>query len=367
MRKQFKNIAMGLTMAMAVSAAAPAAQTAYAGTEVYSVTLGTSEQRAISEVALEVGEVLDLNFYGVKDWNKNQANYKCKWTANGDAVTVTNWGVVTAVKGGTAVVSLSIKDTVTGIFHDVAATTVTVPEEAGKTEEPTTGAESTETEEIITLTGAEAFYYTDKDGEIWIAGLKETVSGDFDSYEEELEAQMQQKKHVVIPDEIDGMPVTGISEYAFYRCSDILSVVLPKNLKEIGTDAFNGCSSITSIEIPEGVTEIPYWGFAGCEALETVKLPSTLTYVGPQAFYNCTSLKNLVLPEGLTEIGEYAFASCTSLESLEIPSTVTYMCMWSGGEGNIFWGWTENQVIYVTAGSYAEECLKECGIPYQVK
>ncbi|MGN0506068.1 MAG: hypothetical protein ACI4FZ_05860 [Lachnospiraceae bacterium] len=139
MRKQVKNIALGLAASMLVSMAAPAMQTAYAGTEVYSVTLGTAEQRSMTEATLEVGETIDLNFYGVKDWGKNKQNYQCKWSVDGDSVTVNGWGVVTAVKGGTAVVSLSIKDTVTGISHDVKSTefTVIAEEVAEPTTEPT--------------------------------------------------------------------------------------------------------------------------------------------------------------------------------------------------------------------------------------
>ena len=91
MRKQFKQIAVGLSLAMAVSMVAPATQTIYAATTAYNVTLGTPERREITEETLKVGEKIDLNFYGVKDWNQNKANYKCKWSVSGDAVTVVFW------------------------------------------------------------------------------------------------------------------------------------------------------------------------------------------------------------------------------------------------------------------------------------
>lgn len=137
MRKQFKKVALGLACAMAIAVTAPAAQTSYAGTTVYEVTLGTPERRAITEESLKVGETIDLNFYGVKDWNRNKDNYKCKWTASGDAVTVNNWGVVTAVKSGTAVITLTVTDKVTEVSHNIAPTTITVVAEPTATPVPT--------------------------------------------------------------------------------------------------------------------------------------------------------------------------------------------------------------------------------------
>lgn len=147
MRKQFKKIALGMTCAMAVSMAAPA-QSAWAADEVYSVTLGTAEEREITEKTLALDESFDFNFYGVKDWTKNKENYKCQWSVEGDAVTVSKMGVVKAVKGGTAKVSLSITDTVTGVAHNVTPVTITVPEE--KKEEASV-AENREVEKFVTL------------------------------------------------------------------------------------------------------------------------------------------------------------------------------------------------------------------------
>ena len=37
--------------------------------EVMNVTLGTPENKSITEHTLKIGEEIDLNFYGVKDWS----------------------------------------------------------------------------------------------------------------------------------------------------------------------------------------------------------------------------------------------------------------------------------------------------------
>ena len=128
MRKKFRKIALGLSLAMMISSMTSIVQTTYAADTQYVVTLGTPTCKEITEKTLEIGKRIDLNFYGVKDWTRNQKNYKCKWTATGDAVIVNNWGVVVAVKEGTAKVTLTITDKNTGISHNVIPVTITVVE-----------------------------------------------------------------------------------------------------------------------------------------------------------------------------------------------------------------------------------------------
>ena len=137
MRKQVKNIALVLAASMLVSMAAPAVQTVYAGTEVYTVTLGTAKNKEMKKTTMLVGETMDLNFYGVKDWGKNKQNYLCKWSVEGDSVSVDGAGTVTALKAGTSVVHCSIKDRVTGVSHNVTSTQITVLMKQTITPKPT--------------------------------------------------------------------------------------------------------------------------------------------------------------------------------------------------------------------------------------
>lgn len=61
---------------------------------------------------------------------------------------------------------------------------------------------------------------------------------------------------VVIPSEIEGMPVTSLGDYAFYQCFDLISVTIPGSVTRIGNEAFSYCESLTSIIIPESVSYI---------------------------------------------------------------------------------------------------------------
>lgn len=56
--------------------------------------------------------------------------------------------------------------------------------------------------------------------------------------------------------------------------------------------------------------------FQECENLVEIVLPKTITEIGNYAFYDCTSLESVTIPDSVTEIGWQAFDYCTSLKSV---------------------------------------------------
>ena len=98
---------------------------------------------------------------------------------------------------------------------------------------------------------------------------------------------------LIIPDKIDGFPVTSIGIYAFYECTDLTSVTLPSSVSYIGDGAFYGCSGLTSVTIPSSLTSIGQETFSGCTGLTSVTLPSSITSIGDYAFESCTGLTSL--------------------------------------------------------------------------
>lgn len=90
------------------------------------VTLGTSKNNTFNKYTLELGNTVDLNFYGVVNWSSSM--YSTKWiTTNPAVVTVNNVGVVTPVAPGTASVTISIINKTTGDALSVIPVEITVP------------------------------------------------------------------------------------------------------------------------------------------------------------------------------------------------------------------------------------------------
>lgn len=70
--------------------------------------------------------------------------------------------------------------------------------------------------------------------------------------------------NIEIPDEIEGKPVTKITDNAFYMNTNLVSVKLGSNIKTLGQEAF-ARSSIKEITIPSSVTSVETKCFEDCK------------------------------------------------------------------------------------------------------
>jgi hypothetical protein len=128
---------------------------------------------------------------------------------------------------------------------------------------------------------------------------------------------------LVIPDTIEGNPVTSIGNEAFYSCTNLTGIAIPDGVTSIGKNAFFGCTSLTSVTIGNGVTSIGDYAFQNCTSLTSITIGNGVTSIGDNAFQNCTSLTSITIPDGVTSIGAYAFGFCSKLTSVTIPDSVT--------------------------------------------
>ncbi|HAK68295.1 MAG TPA: hypothetical protein DCM57_01380 [Treponema sp.] len=171
-----------------------------------------------------------------------------------------------------------------------------------------------------------------------LVGAKASVSGD-----------------VVVPDTIDGLPVTGLRESAFEDEDDITSVRLPKTVQKIGENAFSGCGSLKKINLEEltSLESIGMGTFEYCRELTDVKLPAGLKAIGTDAFYECSSLKSIVIPVSVRVIGEDAFDD-TGIDRVRIPEP-THISR------HVF----DSSVLHeVFEGSQAAKVMENCGYTY---
>lgn len=123
--------------------------------------------------------------------------------------------------------------------------------------------------------------------------------------------------HITMPKDVDGLPVTAVSDYAFYGCH-LTSVTLPPCLRTIGRNAFLH-SDITQITFPDSKVTIDSRAFDGCQRLFFLKLPSNVD-VKNEAFSYCYNLHTLVLADGVT-LSPDSFRKCERLKNVVFPKS----------------------------------------------
>jgi len=159
--------------------------------------------------------------------------------------------------------------------------------------------------------------YVLEDGSVTITGCVEEPSGD-----------------LMIPGELDGVPVMHIGYAAFEMYQGITGVVIGEGVTSIGVAAFDYCENLTGVVIPDSVVSIGDSAFYYCFGLKDVTIPAGVTSIGYGAFEGCKSLTGVTIPDSVTDIGDDAFSQCGAI------------------------------VLSVTEGSYAQQYATENGIPY---
>ncbi len=127
---------------------------------------------------------------------------------------------------------------------------------------------------------------------------------------------------IVIPSEINGIPVTGIATKAFSGNTSITSVYIPASVTTIKSRAFQNATSLRSVTISEGVSAIDSYAFMGCSALTELTLPSTIRTMGSSTFSQCSTLSSVTLTDGITTIGSSAFSS-SAIQRIDLPNSIT--------------------------------------------
>lgn len=142
---------------------------------------------------------------------------------------------------------------------------------------------------------------------------------------------------VVIPSEIEGVTVTRIDSFAFYSCSNLISITIPNSVTtNISNFSFNDCTSLTSINVDDNnqyysnidgvlfnkdkTTIIAYP--IGKTSME-YEIPNSVTTISESAFYYCSNLTKVTIPDSVTSIESFAFNKCSALTAITIPDSVS--------------------------------------------
>ncbi len=122
---------------------------------------------------------------------------------------------------------------------------------------------------------------------------------------------------VVIPDTIDGIPVTLI-EISAFSGTPIKKVVIPETVTTIDSSAFEACGLLEKVILPSKLRTLGKNAFSCCESLSFIELPASLEHLGREAFKDCKNLKSLCIPPNCLEAGNNSLFKNSGIETLEL-------------------------------------------------
>ena len=134
---------------------------------------------------------------------------------------------------------------------------------------------------------------------------------------------------IIIPDTIEGLPVTSIADRAFFGCTIITRVEIPNTVTHVGDYAFYSCTRLASVGMPDSLTRIGEGAFSRCTSLTNLKTTDRLTSIADSAFSGCSSLVGVAIGNGVTNIGLYAFDSCSSLYKLTLGTGLNHIAWYA--------------------------------------
>ena len=103
---------------------------------------------------------------------------------------------------------------------------------------------------------------------------------------------------VVLPEEINGLPVVSAAPYAFSAHKDgeeDAETWESEDVISFGEERLLAGEEVQEIVFPDTLKEIGRYIFYGCKKLERLEFSDTLMQVGTGAFTGCSGLKELVI------------------------------------------------------------------------
>ena len=126
--------------------------------------------------------------------------------------------------------------------------------------------------------------------------------------------------------------VTSIGNSAFSGCTGLTSITIPPLVTSIGNSAFSGCTGLRLVEFnadsclfmassPSGSSSTSWNVFYNTD-IRTIGIGSNVKNIPPYAFYGCNHISSITIPDSVRAIGVQAFSGCSSLDTVNLFSIV---------------------------------------------
>ena len=177
-------------------------------------------------------------------------------------------------------------------------------------------------------------------------------------------------EHLIIPEEINGMPVVAIADGAFTISKEeegseeneeetpfsLQTLIIPESITSIGTGILAGCETLHTLQTPlmgadkesaqflgylfgasryeDNARDIPAsltclrltgdwqslqaYSLFDCNDLICLALPDEITTIEKFALYNCASLKEITGLEKVVTFGDRALMNCSALQTVTV-------------------------------------------------
>ena len=113
--------------------------------------------------------------------------------------------------------------------------------------------------------------------------------------------------------------ISTIGENAFAQCTELQSVTLGVNVREIWYCAFQDCKGLKEINWNTALHTIGSFAFEGCNLI-SLAIPNSVETIGFGAFRDNKKLKDAKLPRGLEAVDAFMFTGCSQLSEITLSS-----------------------------------------------
>lgn len=123
-------------------------------------------------------------------------------------------------------------------------------------------------------------------------------------------------KYIEIPKSYKGYKVEEIYPMAFQNKTELKSVNILADIKEINVNTFFGCTSLNKVILPDSVVKLDSYSFSNTTSLLSIDLPLGLQEIDDGAFYY-SGIQSIQIPTGVKEIKKDTF-NHTGLASITL-------------------------------------------------